>query len=1069
MNPNQSQIIDTTNDVDLLRSVLLKVSDIGTKSKRMRRQQFLERLGFSRMPVNNNPRNGAIRQQLLDAITMRIRDLTEIIPDFDEPLTTSVTTPQIVPPRGTMEFIVFKGSEYNTLQAFGVFNKNEDFITFIQNQKSIVKTQPLNYSEPFEYQDLKNISDYKNLGKFAIRHFPNLYKAVLNNDYDRTLNELNNISSLNDYDENCYIQVKFDDMVNIPVNSQEKIVYETAHVIPKKIVQIPPNYKVNGFVKFLPFSNVDSLNVESGCVYKYASEKYKRFIKNPVMLTKFLPTNKSVDFEIIVKFCEHYDIPMLIYNIAGHTIYRADNNKKQNTERKPIFKCVLSNNHIYPITSNHLSPNLCQNILSEQDQIDNADLIKNSIIITKNNIQHANSGIISGEYKSIPIDFDTEYKTNFSYECDVNKILALSANHDIEKSIFEYDLKSAYYNAYKLIDPSDEIPIFSCLDNWVKFDRYKTTEFVDQSTAYYLISEQRAIALRKYGLQDNFLTNHTVKLFMEYGKLQFNDIEYVKIPTNTLKWSTVRRNIDRIESNFNETHKTKFSQEFSKFSGKFGTSYVKNHIKIEPLPASEGDILSDDYTFKQDHDDTNMGFYQFTSNHFMPINSLTIYNRIIEKCRTMMLENILEIEKNDNILPNKIKVDCIAYDREIHIPRYANITKLVLRSPLLPFKNKQNLDIKSELMCISSCATLKYHNGNDLIEKIKIACENFKNNVTYTGEGGSGKTYKVKNCHTFDNSATFTNVCARNMSDTTRTLHNLFKLSKTNDDGSKKNKDDSKKYGGSVHDSLRSLKNQTIWIDEFSMIPIPIWNYIYLASMNYGVKFIFTGDINQLPPLENGKLPFNDMDIFGSIQDLTNDKVNKRMDEDAVIFSRKILNTRHEELPNLFENIKTDDWLDCDRHLAFHRKARDEINKTILKHRGYIFKKHTDNNGKLIKLDISKNVIVRVDMKKKSRKLFKGDLWKFIGMNGGFYVMQNLVNPQKQFIQQFIIDDFEFCELGYCVTMCSSQGLTIDENLCIHEIDTCCIKYPEAVYTACTRVRKHSQLRFSTYQYNRFC
>ena len=117
---------------------------------------------------------------------------------------------------------------------------------------------------------------------------------------------------------------------------------------------------------------------------------------------------------------------------------------------------------------------------------------------------------------------------------------------------------------------------------------------------------------------------------------------------------------------------------------------------------------------------------------------------------------------------------------------------------------------------------------------------------------------------------------------------------------------------------------------------------------------------------------------------------------------------------------------------------------------GYIFDKVTPN--------VSSGIILRVIQNIKSKGIYKSDLWEVINHDTNSITMKNKTKPGPTLIKSFDVKYLKHFDIGFAITAHSSQGLTIDESIAIHDVDFATQVNNRVLYTACSRPTKFKYL-----------
>jgi hypothetical protein len=135
---------------------------------------------------------------------------------------------------------------------------------------------------------------------------------------------------------------------------------------------------------------------------------------------------------------------------------------------------------------------------------------------------------------------------------------------------------------------------------------------------------------------------------------------------------------------------------------------------------------------------------------------------------------------------------------------------------------------------------------------------------------------------------------------------------------------------GKTHNSNYS-NIDVIYIDEISMLSSTFYNELCeIKISNPNIIFIATGDFNQLPPVGEDEIDFQQSRafkfLFPHLIELRENKRNTTDGKQLFDITKKLLND--EDISNDFKRI--DNWEEFDLHLTFTNKKRKEINKLLM-------------------------------------------------------------------------------------------------------------------------------------------
>lgn len=781
-------------------------------------------------------------------------------------------------------------------------------------------------------------------------------------------------------------------------------------------------------IPYVNFENNDSGNVN--CVLSYVQRAYPKISKKVVSQFFDKPDTCGND---LIEFCKKYNIYCKLYNIDKTIVY--DNKIPHNKSYKDLI-AIIANNHFYPHgDSKVIVPEINNVLINDIDK-------DNNIIIETNKAMYVQDGILENKSKLTRVINDEEFIfeidslffkgmcPNFKYISeDLLKMKSLVYNHpQIESRIkFEIDMNKAFYTVAKeIIKCESQFPIFTASEIYMKFDQPSISDY-----NYYLISNEALIPLGDYGIITNSLTGFFVNFLINNKLLKITDIEYYKKYSYLTTWSTVLRRIDLLEKNNQHIQKG-----YIFYNGILGTSYNVQKTRYHNIKPSDINLFNDDQSEKLwelGSDDGELTTVTCEKSKYRSINTCNVYNHIIDQCNLFMLTVLLKIkEQNKDVTLMKIKVDSLCFDKVITIPS--------------EYKSSFKIQTINHEKIHYNTYSPTYYNGNDVIENtMKEITSAFEHNISYHGAPGTGKTHKVKNNHKYDEAMSMTNLCSLNL--TTEqveacTVYSLLGLYSPAD----------------INKTLSKYRNKTIWLDEYSMVPLYVWNYLYIMCSVYNVKMIISGDVNQTPPIKEKQinlLTFFFTKIMGKSETLTDDWRN----DTAIIKIRDNVlkcETNSQILKNYFlAKQSKDSYIMYDRHLSFTHATKDIVNATILKERGYHYKliKHTN---KLSFVDVSIGCLLVAAISKKQKGVYKNDIWKVVSTDGNYgYKMQSAIRGEYKYFEPNLMQYFT---LGFCTTVHSSQGLTITDDVCIHEIQKMIRSDKSILYTAITRSCKRPKL-----------
>lgn len=780
-------------------------------------------------------------------------------------------------------------------------------------------------------------------------------------------------------------------------------------------------YVMNEVLYNIPYVNFGN-NGQGNCIYDFVKHRYAKIKK---IDKYFKPKDNTIGD--IKKFCDDYKIPLRLFNLGGEIFYKNQYKTNSNSNYKR-FAGIVSCHHFYPYLEDKKDIKIK---LNESERLtrpmpkDADEDYQKTFYYTKNNKRYTRHGF--QELHEMPeIDVSRFNKSmglakidNFTYEHDIPHSLALTWCSDrIGNLRYEYDLKKAYWNvAFNIIEDDFKCPVFSALDIWKPWNG----EAVDE-LSYYLISEQAMIDLKTYGFKDNHLSGKMFNFLLNNCLLKKDCIEYVKKPSAYRYWEDIRKCLK--ELSVEKDH-------YIFYNGLLGKTENQSHVVIGPLPDDECQLLTG-----WNYDNGRFHRHQSSKRY---LNSCTIYNAIVEKTNEIIIHSILET----GVHPVKIQVDGIGFDVEVSFKKYKELFK-VLVSGFNTLENKQGLDVSDKQPYTKFKESYQsYHDGNRIIQKI-LSNYNANESIAYVGEGGSGKTTHILENHTYDYASSISNVNCANLSKDAITTYRLFSMGKPHE----------------IEKRLKKLKGRTVWIDEFSMLGLTFWNCVAILIMYYDVRFIFSGDEEQLKPVDGRKVKIDDpiiKSLFNQTIDMTKE-TNHRQSGQILDISRSIRRGNFEAVDSI---RRTDEPFKARRHICYFNNTRRYVNRQIMERNGYVFN--------LERQFVSKGVILKSNVTNKAIPLSRGQLFQVID--------DTQISDLKT--GQIVLDYREilkYLDVAFCITSHSSQGTTIKEPLVVWDVKRLLRQAEDGVlYTAVTRVDTYDNISISVkaideeiHEYNTF-
>lgn len=781
----------------------------------------------------------------------------------------------------------------------------------------------------------------------------------------------------------------------------------------------------------IPYINYDDNKTnDSKCVYHYLTKNYLNQTKNRQIKKDIEDFNKlgGTYPQEIINLCNKHNIKCVLYNITGEMVF---NNEKPSHNDLLDFVAILANNHLYPKLK---TSKIHKPLLNTENKLEEEPKEKEI------NIQLNNKLYFKNGYVDLSVEEDKEESNynktfmsnlfpNFTYKT-LNQCLTVRSllymDKDIEnynsEDIFAFDVNKAYYQVAKTTKGDEFCPVYTVQDIPQKYKKEEIENYY-----LYFIKESTLKKLKCVGITSNNIYGDILKLLIKNKLVKKTDIEYFLKCSYKLEWQIFK---DRINKNEKEGS---MRSTFKFYNGMLGST-SKTTLKSYNNILLEDEFLIQSLTNNNSYsaviiEDKQFGSFDYCQTTFKHINNKNIYNFIVNKTNLMVLTQLFKIKKaHPEVKLLKIRTDSLTFDKPVDEKLFKLDNK---KGSFKGWKNETNPKIKF------SGVNLTYYNIKEILEDVKQEIKNFSKNVkVIQGAPGVGKTHYIKNNETFDYGLTTTNLCLFNMTndelDTTKykTIYSFLGLGSPEDLLSK----------------IKKYKNKTIWIDEFSMINLFIYNYIFMLGTINNNKFIISGDINQIEPVGESKIDLNNLffsEMFKNKQTLTK---NYRNDKEIIELRENVLSNTIEKNKKIFNKLSsTKDFKNFDIHIVATNNYKNGINKEIMKDRKLEFNKDK----------ISKNLILQVSQTNKKLNLFKNDRFKVIDSTDNIS-LYNLRNKETITLNKDIV--LKYFEAGYAITCHSSQGLTITEDFCIHQTKKMIEWNKEILYTAITRAKNYNQL-----------
>lgn len=791
------------------------------------------------------------------------------------------------------------------------------------------------------------------------------------------------------------------------------------------------------------------------------------------------------------KFALQYKIPLKVFNCVGSEIF-ALQNKVDKVDRTGF--CIMAyKNHAYiysdnmkkddvnlSITDNHGIPMYVDSRTIKSDISEQEELIFNEILKLN--------------------------KPNFMFHCEVGLniksfIYTTQLGYDADKDDYTcFDMNKAFYTClYDLTDKDEKIPVFTVFDDIKECDIMQIDEILDY--AYYFICEEEFLKWGEFnkpaflkGRLNNMLHGFELKFLINCKPkaILLSSIIGVKKPSYTVSVGSFLKTLEKIYTKAEATHPD-IKKVFALYNGLFGRVQTKcNKVSLNCLK-SDCQLLMECHksiTIEPiEGEDPETGLYSasvmLNKPKYLYLNCRNVYNFVVAKTNLKMMEFINDLDSFQAGTAKriiKLKTDGIVISGNYDIN--------YLPEKWRPYFKVEEANLKS------FAVSKTFINVNELIKSTDEELTKFYDNcISYSGSAGCGKTHEVLNNHEYDEASALTNVACRNLdqkdkptADTVYSLFRLFDITQLND-------------------VIRKLKNKTLWIDEYSMINIWIWSIVFVVGITSTKKIILTGDKNQCKPIYE-RFDYNGHLFMKKLLETTTYLTKDYRNDARIIKIReKVLNAESQEdlfryfrkifkiMPSLNAgNISQAEFIAIDTHLTNSNMMRIIINKAIISERKLVYeiikKIPVKPDGLVLtkymkpiyNFKVSKGVILLARITKKALKVYKGARYvvqhgilnitdsavlKRILPNGKLEYdketdeLGNELELQINYPITLKNADLVMFDIGYAITAFSSQGLTIKDTLCIHELGQMIKQDNGVAYTSITRACDINKLKLS--------
>lgn len=778
------------------------------------------------------------------------------------------------------------------------------------------------------------------------------------------------------------------------------------------------NYPVFGSCKFPyahfinPEPKYDENCIVNILIHKYHVEPTSKNVLSQTTIKDFFKSGTSI--RNILNFFKKYKISYSIYDIVGKRLLTNPIGMKVDTKSRSAIALMLFNNHacVYDIALNKELDLTLSTDHTVKDWHSTKKIFEKSEIM---DILVPGLKLSNSPPNYTPIEEKDIFIRSLTYGDPKHTGKSLG-----------YDQNKAFYNNFMKCDPNMKIGIWSVEDEYVPYNNENIIGY-----AKYLLRDVKGIL----GQQNNVILGFRLAWWISHGRLSKSDIAFINVPTYTISCRYLQEML-RKEQN-----------RFSIYNGILGRISTKSAFCSMSMSQEDLRFLwhyHPDLTYKPVGSEYHVNIPIKKSKH-LELNNRNYYEFIVEMTNHRMEVAMMKVlDTNPGVQVTKLWVDLMAFDQAIddrclgpiYRGKALDFYEIPIGYPInvrdILGPSKEECEFKYEETYIKGhIPDVIYYNPPN------VDFKSFRDNcIVITGQPGCGKTTNIKNDLKYDLSCSYTNVASLLVNG--KTLHKTFFLHDLSQ----------------FYKSIGRFRGNTIWIDEISQIPAWIWSCIFTIYKRVGVKFILSGDKDQLRPCKEN--PNYEGTFFSTLfENALRLTKNYRCTPALVSLSQRVLN---EEVIFTYE-VEFNNRINY--HFTLTKVLRDAINDRMMIEHNLTFNPPTIGLRVVAHTSIDKLGIVK-------GSIFNIISYTTITWNGGEYEMSMVNNkvklqgifPNNNTIEVSKSDYLRYFGIGYARTIDSCIGLTIDEDIAIYEIGKIQRKpyWRNRIYTAVTRVTSEDKL-----------
>ena len=260
--------------------------------------------------------------------------------------------------------------------------------------------------------------------------------------------------------------------------------------------------------------------------------------------------------------------------------------------------------------------------------------------------------------------------------------------------------------------------------------------------------------------------------------------------------------------------------------------------------------------------------------------------------------------------------------------------------------------------------------------------------------------------------------------------------------------------------TIESLMDKTVFIEEFSMIPCRFMNMIYNAFTKYDITIYLFGDKNQTSPVENNTSIIYDYTQSFAIRQMCPKLITLKYIEGTSRYDKNMNNllSRNLKIGKIKHKFKAIDNTIM-KHICYLNKTRKRVN-TICCDQFSKGKEYHElefkYNDKFETYKICKDMPVLATQNLKDHCIFNMMEFKIMDIDDNKFLINDIWFDKEVFTSSFIP-----C---YCNTIYKYQGCSIDQKYAIHDTERMCKKQ---LYTALSRTTKLEYIHLDNSKLNR--